>query len=254
MRSLAALLFAAVCALAVVGQVKKLAPPLFKLPINNSKQVVVVTAKDWDSATGSGRRFERVNARHDWKPVGESFPVVIGRNGLAWGEVLTSEISMTKLKQEGDGNAPAGLFPLTSTFGTATKPAGVEMPYTKLDRYTECVDDSRSSFYNRIVNRMQVGNFDWKSSEKMLEVGPEYDLGVFVAYNTYPVEPQRGSCIFLHVWKSPTEPTSGCTAMDRLDLERIVGWLSPAKVPYLVQMTEDVYDKRRKQWKLPKRK
>ena len=27
---------------------------------------------------------------------------------------------------------------------------------------------------------MQVGNFDWKSSEKMFTVRPQYDLGVFV--------------------------------------------------------------------------
>lgn len=234
------------------GQVKKPDAPPFKLPFSNSQQAVVITTKTLDATAGKGHLFERNNARSEWKQVGDAFPVVVGRNGLAWGEVLSSELSMTKLKTEGDGNAPAGLFPLTSAFGTATKPVAVEMPYIKLDRYTECVDDVRSSFYNRIVNRMQVGNLDWKSSEKMLEVSPEYDLGIFVAYNSYPVETARGSCIFLHVWKAPTVPTSGCTAMDRLNLERIVGWLSPSKTPYLVQMTEDLYDKRRKSWKLPK--
>lgn len=252
MRPLTALFLTALFSLGVSAQVKKPTPAPFKLPFNNSQQAVVITTKDWDSTAGKGQLFERVNARHDWKRVGESFPVVVGRSGLAWGDVLSSELNMTKLKMEGDGNAPAGLFPLTSAFGSGTKPENVDMPYTRLGQYTECVDDTRSSFYNRIVDRMQVGNFDWKSSEKMLAVGPEYSLGVFVAYNTYPVEPGRGSCIF-HVWKSANEPTSGCTAMERKDLERIVGWLSPSKVPYLVQMTEDVYDKRRKQWKLPKR-
>ncbi len=253
MKAIFVILIATALAIAAFGQVKKPDAPAVKQPFNNSLQAVVVTTKAWDSTSGKGQLFERKNDRSDWKRIGESFAVVVGRSGLAWGEVLTSDIDMAKIKQEGDGNAPAGLFPLTSTFGTATKPEALEMPYTKLDRYSECVDDSRSSFYNRIVNRMQVGNFDWKSSEKMLEVGPEYDLGIFVAYNTYPVEPGRGSCIFLHVWKSSTEPTSGCTAMERRDLERIIGWLSPSKVPYLVQMTEDVYDKRRKSWKLPKR-
>ncbi|MFN2500982.1 MAG: L,D-transpeptidase [Pyrinomonadaceae bacterium] len=241
-----------IVALSVAGQVKR--PELRKVKVSFavSTQAVVVTTKGWDSFQGIGRLYQRKNARADWKQVGESFPVVVGRSGLAWGDVLTSDPGMTKIKQEGDGNAPAGMFPLTSAFGTSTKPEGLELPYTKLNQFTECVDDSRSSFYNRIVNRMQVGNFDWKSSEKMLVVGEQYSLGVFVAYNTYPVEPLRGSCIFLHIWKDPSTGTSGCTAMERRNLERIAAWLSPKNNPYLVQMPEDVYDTRRKSWKLPK--
>jgi D-alanyl-D-alanine dipeptidase len=99
---------------------------------------------------------------------------------------------------------------------------------------------------------MQVGNFDWKSSEKMLAVGDQYDLGVFVAYNTYPVVRGNGSCIFLHVWKDAATGTSGCTAMAHRDLERIVGWLEPAKNPYLVQMPEEIYSENQKKWNLPK--
>ena len=177
-----------------------------------------------------------------WKATNESPSLAALDEGLRTG------------KSEGDGRSPAGLFPLTSTFGTASKPQSLAMPYTKLDQFTECVDDPKSNFYNRIVNRLQVGNFDWKSSEKMLEIGPEYDLGVFVAYNTYPVEKGRGSCIFLHIWKDANSPTAGCTAMERRNLERIIGWLSPAKNPYLLQMPKKIYDSRRKTWKLPKLK
>ncbi len=203
---------------------------------------------------GTSALFERKNEKSDWKAVGNTFPVVVGRNGMAWAELLNGDIDMAKIKQEGDGNAPAGLFPLTMSFGTGSKPNAVEMPYTKLEEFTECVDDPKSGFYNRIVNRMKVGNFDWKSSEKMRSVGDEYDLGVFVAYNTYPVEKGRGSCIFLHIWKDPSTATEGCTAMERRDLELIVGWLSPKNNPYLVQMPREIYDKRRKSWNLPKLK
>ena len=178
----------------------------------------------------------------------------MGRNGLAWGEGLTSEMSMTKIKQEGDGNSPAGLFPLTTAFGTSTKPEGLALPYTKLEKFTECVDDPHSHHYNRIVDRMKVGIYDWKSSEKMLEIGRPYDLGIVVGYNSYPVEQGRGSCIFLHIWRDALTGTAGCTAMDRRDLERITAWLSPAKNPYLIQMPVDAYDRRRKDWKLPKLK
>jgi L,D-peptidoglycan transpeptidase YkuD (ErfK/YbiS/YcfS/YnhG family) len=255
MKQIAACLSILILGPSIFAQVKKPEPPPVKIAFTKSLQAVVVTTKNWDAATGTAALYERKSANSDdWKRVGENFPVVVGRNGLAWAELLTGDLDMAKIKQEGDGNAPAGLFPLVSAFGTATKPAGVALPYTKLDKFTECVDDVKSNFYNRVVNRMQVGNFDWKSSEKMLAGGDKYTLGVFVAYNTYPVERGRGSCVFLHVWKDANSATEGCTSMERRNLERIVAWLSPAKNPYLVQMPSDIYEKRRKTWKLPKLK
>jgi len=139
---------------------------------------------------------------------------------------------------------------LTTTFGNAD--VGSKLPFTKLDEFTECVDDTNSAFYNKIVNRMQVGNFDWKSSEKMFTVRPQYDLGVFVGYNSYPPVRGNGSCIFLHIWKDADTGTAGCTAMARENLERVVRWLDPAKNPYLVQMTREEYLSHRKYFKLPK--
>lgn len=236
-----------------VAQIKKTEPPAVKIPFDKSLQAFVVTTDGWDATTGTGAIFERKNTGSGWKQIGDAFAVVVGRSGLAWAELLNGDIDMTKIKQEGDGSAPAGLFPLTAAFGKASKPNAVEMPYTKLDQYTECVDDAKSSFYNRIVNRMRVGNFDWKSSEKMFSI-EQYELGVFVAYNSYPVEKGRGSCIFLHVWKDAETPTEGCTAMERRNLERIVAWASSDKNPYLVQMPKEIYSKRQKTWKLPKLK
>ncbi len=238
----------------ITAQVKKPDPPATKQPFSKSLQTIVVTTDDWDNINGTATLYERKNEKSDWKSTGDTFPVVLGSSGLAGAELIDGDIDIAKIKQEGDGNAPAGLFPLTASFGAGSKPTAVLMPYIKLDANTECVDDTKSNFYNRIVNRMQVGNFDWKSSEKMLAIGPEYDLGVFVAYNSYPVEKGRGSCIFLHIWKDANSPTAGCTAMERRNLERIIGWLSPAKNPYLVQMPKKIYDSRRKVWKLPKLK
>src|SRR5690606_25202862 len=108
--------------------------------------------------------------------------------------------------------------------------------------------------YNKVVGRLQVGIFDWKSSEKMASITPEYDLGVFVAYNSYPVTKGSGSCIFLHVWKDAETPTSGCTAMARADLNRIAAWLDPKMNPYLVQLPKAEYSKYQKAWNLPKHK
>jgi D-alanyl-D-alanine dipeptidase len=238
------------------SQIKKPVPPPEKVPFEKSLQAVVVTTPDWNSVPGTARLFERKSTKSSWKSAGEEFPIVVGRSGLGRDPqaFVGAEYreNAAPIKREGDGKSPAGLFPLTATFGNSD--AGAKLPFTKLDEFTECVDDTKSSFYNQIVNRMQVGNFDWKSSEKMLAVGPQYDLGVFVAYNSYPATRGSGSCIFLHIWKDASTGTSGCTAMERENLERIVKWLDPAKNPYLVQMTEAEYLSQSQSLKLPKMK
>ena len=243
-----ALLFAASV---IDAQVKRPLPPAVKIPFSRSLQAVVITTKDLTAVQGMGRLFERKRIGSKWEQVGEDFPVVVGRNGLGWDDDTTAADAPLIRKREGDGKAPAGLMPLTAAFGRPVKAEAVALPYIRLREFTECVDDVASNHYNKIVNRMQVGSFDWKSSEKMLAVGDEYDLGVFVAYNTYPVKRGNGSCIFLHVWKGPGSATSGCTAMERRSIERIVGWLQPSKDPYLVQLPEDLYGRYSKTWNLP---
>ena len=243
----------AIASLSVSAQIKKPQPPAVKIPFAESRQAVVVTTKLWTTTQGTARLYERASQTGKWTSRGEEFPVVVGRSGLAWALDSAPE-KASQLKKEGDGESPAGMFPLTYAFGSAVKPEQVTFPYTRLGPSTECVDDVNSHHYNKIVGRDQVGIFDWKSSEKMLAVGEQYSLGVFVAYNSYPVVKGNGSCIFLHVWKDASSPTSGCTAMGRTDLERIVAWLEPGHNPYLVQLPEDEYKSLRKSWNLPKLK
>jgi len=243
------------CAMSVFAQVKKTVPPKAPIPFSKSLQAVVVTTKDWSTFQGKARLFERKSAKAKWKAAGESFPVVVGKNGLAWGaglNELPSDTGRLLMKTEGDGKAPAGIFSLTESFGSSAKPDYVKLPFTRLEEFTECVDDVKSTHYNRIVNRMQVGNFDWQSSEKMLAVGAEYDLGVFVAHNSNPVNRGGGSCIFLHIWKDESSGTAGCTAMQRENLETILKWIDPKKNPVLIQLPEDSYSQFQTKWKLPK--
>src|SRR5688572_2698717 len=230
----------ALLSLSISAQIKRPQPAPAKIPFTESLQAVVVTTADWNATTGTARRYERKSQGSKWKKVGEEFAVVVGRAGLAWAKDSAPE-KAAMFKKEGDGRSPAGLFPLTFVFGSAVKPEQLAFPYIRLQNQTECVDDVRSTHYNKVVGRLEVGNFDWKSSEKMLAIGPEYDLGVFVAYNSYPIVKGNGSCIFLHIWKNSASPTSGCTAMDRRDLESIVAWLDTAKNPYLVQLPDDQY-------------
>lgn len=241
----------------VCAQVKKPVTPTPIVPYSESLQAIVVTTKDWSAVKGEARIFERGNAEADWKAVGKSFPVVVGKNGMAWSDALNELPSDTSgrllMKTEGDGKSPAGIFTLSSAFGTSEKNAKINLPYTKLEKFTECVDDVKSTHYNRIVNRMQVGNFDWKSSEKMIEIVPQYDLGVFVEHNSEK-QSGAGSCIFLHIWKNDSSGTAGCTAMARENIETVLYWLDARKNPVLIQLPAAEYQSRQKSWKLPKLK
>jgi zinc D-Ala-D-Ala dipeptidase len=237
------------------AQIKTVTPPTPPVPYTKSLQSVVVTTKDWTATQGTARLFERKKAKSKkWKAVGAEFPVVVGKNGLAWGRGLNELpliMGVISMKVEGDGKSPAGIFALPSAFGSIERSDFIKLPFTKLEEWTECVDDVNSAHYNKIVSRMQVGVFDWKSSEKMLEVGEQYDLGVFVAHN-FERQKSAGSCIFLHIWKDANTPTVGCTAMSRENIEAVLRWLDAAKNPVLIQLTEGAYGEFQKKWRLPK--
>ena len=240
----------------VFAQVKTITPPKPIVPFSESLQAVIVMTKDWSAVQGEAQTYERTNIKSKWKAVGKSFPVVLGKNGMAWSDGLNelpSDTGRLLMKTEGDGKSPAGIFSLSSSFGTIEKSGKIKLPYTKLNKWTECVDDVKSSHYNKIVNRMQVGNFDWKSSEKMLEITPQYDLGVFVEHNAER-QAGGGSCIFLHIWKDAETGTAGCTAMARENMETVLYWLDQKKNPVLIQLPLEDYRKFQTTWKLPKLK
>jgi len=235
-------------------------PAKVPAPLARSRQLIVVTTPGWNSVQGTLRRFERAGAGGEWKQAGESFPVVVGRAGLGRGEGVVSMpegFNLNKgteggpVKKEGDGRAPAGVFRLGPAFGfDGSDEAGwVRLPYKPLTPATECVDDTASSHYNRIVERGKVGAIDWNSSERMRSV-EGYRWGLVVLHNSPPVA-GRGSCIFLHVWQGPDRGTAGCTAMEQTHLEALLRWLDPRKRPLLVQLPEEEYARLRAGWRLP---
>lgn len=228
-----------------------------------STQIIVVTTSDWNAVEGRLQRFERATGRDAWSPVSEPISVVVGKNGLGWGiGVMATDdpnIRSTSdpVKKEGDGKAPAGVFALGTAFGYAPQPLlGSKMPYLNLTTSIECVDDPGSKSYNRLVDRSTVAP-DWNSSEHMRAI-EEYRWGVVVDHNgtvtgvkrNRPV-PGGGSCVFLHIWRSLTQGTAGCTAMPQIELETLLTWLDPARKPLLVQLPVPEYARLANRWKLP---
>lgn len=216
----------------------------------SSRQLVLVVTPNETAITGVLYRFERESGDARWKPLGSESSIVVGRTGLASGVGLNrAPLPGLPLKKEGDGKSPAGVFALTSAFGFGEAGAGLRLPYIRLTETLECVDDPASHHYNRLIDRSKVSKPDWKSSEKMREIG-EYEWGVVVAHNSDPIQPGAGSCIFLHAWSGPERATVGCTAMPTERIREIVHWLDPAATPVLVQLTEEAYEALRGPWKL----
>jgi D-alanyl-D-alanine dipeptidase len=220
-----------------------------------SRQLVLVTTSDWQVVDGEMRLYERDSIDGDWKMVGQKISVVVGRNGMAWGNGLHGgAIQEGPVKQEGDGCSPAGVFRLSSTFGYAPpdKAGDARLPYIQAIATLECVDDPQSAHYNRIVNRAGVENPDWKSSERMLRDDDQYRWGVVVDHNS-ECAPGCGSCVFMHIWEAPGKGTAGCSAMSSTSIERLLRWLDARKRPILVQLPQNEFERLREAWGLTMR-
>ena len=224
---------------------------------SHSTQMVVVTTPDWNSPQATLQRFERAQSG-DWRPMGKPFTVMVGRTGLGWGAGLITVGGRYRnaddpVKKESDGKAPAGVFRLSKAFGYAPQEEpGWKMPYVNITPSIQCVDDVDSKFYNTLVDITKISP-DWGSheNEQMRRSDDLYRWGILVDHNANPPVPGKGSCIFMHIWRGPGQPTVGCTAMPAQQLESLLSWLDPARKPLLVQLPEPEYQKLRKRWHLP---
>ncbi len=196
--------------------------------------ITVVTA-DWDATTGELRRWEREG--RSWRQVGAPIAIVIGKSGL----------KSAADKREGDGASPAGRFALGEATGYESAPKNVRLPYRIATAALRCVDDPGSPQYNMIAEAPASGA-PWKSDEKMRRDDQLYRYTIFVKQNESRT-PGQGSCVFLHVWRGPTLPTVGCTAMARTDLRAILTWAAVDTI--LVQLPRKEYERRQREWDLP---
>lgn len=208
------------------------------IPVNCG-QLVLVTAPDWSSTTGTLRRYERASAQVGWRTVGNPVEVLLGKHGLAWGLGLHARVPDDgPSKAEGDLRSPAGVFAFGAAFGRAPREEmrWLRVPYLPLTAATEGIDDPASRYYNRIVDRSQIVRPDWRSSEHMGEISV-YELGLEVAQNPDHIA-RAGSCIFVHLWPRTKGGTAGCTALHRADLVELLHWIDAARHPVLVQLPQ----------------
>ncbi len=100
-------------------------------------QLIFGIAPTWNSMRGEVRLFERARGG-EWVAVAGPFPVLFGKNGVAWGTGLAGQNESGVRKQERDGRAPAGVFAIGQVFGYDRHlPAGAD--YQTITRTKKCV-------------------------------------------------------------------------------------------------------------------
>jgi zinc D-Ala-D-Ala dipeptidase len=219
-------------------------------PLADSRQCIVVITDSWSANHGVLHTFERNNGA-PWQERGDHASVVVGRAGLGWGRGDVDPVGfVAPEKREGDDKAPAGIFRLGTAFGYAANPVSTRMPYLRLSKRIVAVDDANSRYYNRLIDSATIPHPDWRSAESMILPDDRYKWGIVVLHNNKAV-PGAGSCIFLHIWKDESTPTSGCTAMPEPVIIRLLQWLNPAKRPRIIQLPRSVYNELRSRWRLP---
>jgi len=200
-----------------------------------TSQLIKVSTEDWNTKDGKLQRYEK-DKKGNWIKVGKEIKIVLGRNGLGWGLGLHTIPKDAKyIKKEGDGRSPAGLFSLGNGFGY--KNFKINFPYAKYSRTDHCVDDSKSEFYNTIIDSKKVKK-DYKSFEYMKLKNNLYKYGITVQHNPENI-PQSGSCIFMHIKNRKGTGTAGCTAMSENSIVKILKWLDVKKNPLLLQLPKD---------------
>jgi L,D-peptidoglycan transpeptidase YkuD (ErfK/YbiS/YcfS/YnhG family) len=204
---------------------------------SNCRQVLYVTAADQQTTAAELRMLERMPT-NDWQSAGAAIPVRIGRNGMAWGhgEFALAAPSGWRIKKEGDGCAPAGVFRITQAFGDEPQPRWIKLDYIHCTAHHWGIDDVRSKHYNQIVDD-RIVTCDWTGPETMVPSIGCYKLGAVIAHNPHNT-PGLGSCIFMHIWQGENVPTAGCTAMSEANLRKVLAWLDPHANPCLVQLVQ----------------
>nr|WP_294510331.1 L,D-transpeptidase family protein [uncultured Rhodopila sp.] len=137
----------------------------------------------------------------------ETFRAALGRGGVRAD------------KREGDGVTPAAALPLRQVFYRADRLAAPDcaVPVRALGRDDGWCDDPADAAYNRPV-RLPIG----ASAEALWRDDAVYDIIGVLGWNDNPIEPGRGSAIFLHIAQPDYAPTAGCVALAPDDLRRIL--------------------------------
>jgi L,D-peptidoglycan transpeptidase YkuD (ErfK/YbiS/YcfS/YnhG family) len=218
---------------------------------SDCQQLILGIAPGWDSNHGKVQLFERPRGG-SWVAVSAPFPVLFGKNGIAWGTGLAGQDEPGLRKKERDGRAPAGVFKIGEVFGyEPSLPPGADYSYHQVTEADVWSDDPRSPNYNRHIVIDPSNPPDNYSHEKMRSGDFAYRWLVEIRHNSDPPVPGAGSAIFFHIRRGVNHPTTGCTTMAEQNLIRIITWLRVAQHPCYALLPAAEYEKKYRAWDLP---
>jgi L,D-peptidoglycan transpeptidase YkuD (ErfK/YbiS/YcfS/YnhG family) len=214
-------------------------------------QLIFSIAPTSNSMRGESRLFERSRGG-DWELVGRPFPVLFGKNGVAWGTGLAGQNEPRLRKKERDGRAPAGVFEIGQVFGyDSNLPPGADYPYHQVTEADVWSDDPRSPNYNRHIVVDPKNPPDNYTHEKMRSGDFAYHWLIEIRHNSDPPVPGVGSAIFFHIRRGVNRPTTGCTTMAEQDLVKLITWLRARRHPCYALLPAAEYDQKWRSWNLP---
>ena len=135
------------------------------------------------------------------------FRCSLGKNGIK------------KKIKEGDNITPRGIFRIKKLYYRADriKRITTSIKKIKIKKNTGWCDDFKSASYNKEIKLpSKFGH------EKLYRNDHLYDLVVVINYNTNPIIKKKGSAIFIHISKNNYQTTSGCIALKKSDLIKIL--------------------------------
>ena len=226
-----------------------------RVALPRTGQLLLGIADTWSSSRGTLYPFHRDRSGNWVASFSESLPVMLGRNGLAWGRGVLPTPEGTK-KREGDRKAPAGYFEIGKVLGYETAlPDGSDprFPYRQVTRWDAWPDDPKNPHYNQhIVIDPAKGVPSWFESQKMRLGDYAYHWLIEIKHNTDPKPvPGGGSAIFFHIKRRSGSASFGCTTMAQSDLEDVLRWLRADANPHYVLLPREEYERLKDVWDLP---
>jgi len=142
---------------------------------------------------------------------GYKLKCIIGKSGL------------TDTKKEGDFATPKGTFKLGLLYYRADR---IKSPKCKIrkkiiKKNMGWCNDSKSIKYNKEIHFPFNHN-----AEKLYRKDKIYDIFINIKYNQSPTVKEKGSAIFLHLKKENYKSTSGCVAIAKKDLLKILPYIN----------------------------
>ena len=126
---------------------------------------------------------------------------------------------ITNLKKEGDSATPKGVFELGKLYYRRDRNKTLKSKLKKriIKKNMGWCDDVKSKKYNQLIY------FPFKyGAEKLYRKDKIYDIFINIKYNYRPSVKKKGSAIFLHLTNINYKPTSGCIAIVKKDLLKIL--------------------------------